>query len=134
MNSKNGQSLIEVVFSIGIVMLVLTGVIVLMTNVIKMGRISMERKVAVELSQSLIEDKIFDSKNTPLSFWNTVSSLNGTISEDVEGANKGVNFSGYLYHFEYKNCNSSSCNIIFTIKWGDSQTLSVDRLFLRTGT
>lgn len=129
MKNNKGQSLIEVIFSMGVVILVLVGVVMLMVVTAKSKRIASERQKAIELSQLLIEDKVnyFKDENNMLNFWNNISGLTDESNIPRNG------FSGYLYDVNYDNCNSNSCNIIFTIKWGDSQTLSVERVFSRKG-
>jgi len=129
MKNNKGQSLIEVIFSMGVVILVLVGVVMLMVVTAKAKRIASERQKAIELSQLLIEDKVnyFKDENNMLSFWNNISGLTNESNRTRNG------FPGYLYDVNYDNCNSNSCNIIFAIKWGDSQTLSVERLFSREG-
>jgi len=126
MKNNKGQSLIDVIFSIGIVVLVLTGVIVLVVSTAKIKRITFDRQKAVELSQSLIENKILEIKNDPLSFWNGAVALNGTSSPAVT---QGV----YSYTIAYSSCTATSCNITFNLTWGDNQSLSVNRFFTRQG-
>ncbi|MDD2483193.1 MAG: hypothetical protein PHE32_01630 [Candidatus Shapirobacteria bacterium] len=127
MNNKKGQSLIDVIFSMGIVVLVLTGIIVLVVNTAKVKRLAFERQKAVELSQLLIEYKILESKSDSFSFWNGGSY--GINNKDF-----GSDFSGYSYTINHDSgCNDQNCKITFTINWGDGQSLSVERLFLRKG-
>ncbi|HPT66318.1 MAG TPA: hypothetical protein PK257_03360 [Candidatus Woesebacteria bacterium] len=131
MKNKKGQSLIDVVFSIGIVVLVLTGVIVLVVSTAKVKRVAFERQKAVELSQLLIENKILESKNDPTAFWN-----GGYSSDDKPVTDFGDDFDGYQYSIDPGlGCtDKQSCNLIFTVKWeGIGQSLSVERLFLRKG-
>jgi len=130
MKNKKGQSLIEIVFSIGVVTLVLTGVVTLVINTANSNRVLSEREKAVELSQVLIENKVLEIKNDPLTFWNSANSLDGIteVNKTIDG------FTGYLYDVEYKSCNNNSCNIVFSVRWGNSQTLSVERFFSRIGT
>ncbi|MFA6185251.1 MAG: hypothetical protein WCT51_00020 [Candidatus Shapirobacteria bacterium] len=128
MKNNKGQSLVEVIFSMGIVILVLVGVVMLMVVTAKAKRIASERQKAIELSQLLIEDKVnyFKDENNILSFWNAPSHTNITNQSNTD-------FSGYSYDTTYDNCDNNSCKIIFTITWGDSQRLSVERVFLRKG-
>lgn len=127
MKNNKGQSLIDVIFSIGIVVLVLTGIIVLVVSTAKVKRMTFERQKAVELSQLLIEDKVLEIKNNSAIFWD------GDKSNQSDKTYTG--FDGYLYDVEYENgnCDTQKCNIIFTVKWGNTQELSVERLFLRKG-
>jgi len=125
MNNKRGQSLIDVVFSVGILALVLVGVMMLVASTTKAKTMASERQKATQLSQLLIENKVVEIKNDLLSFWSSVHEDETNLVE--------ADFSGYLYDVKYEDCNSNSCKIIFTVKWGDSQSLSVERLFLRQG-
>lgn len=128
MKNKKGQSLIEIVFSIGIIILVLMGVTVLTVNTNKAKRISLERERAKELSRKLIEDKILEIKNDPAGFWDEADKTNKTDQAYS-------NFEEYLYDVVYDDgCDADKCKIIFTVKWGDNQSLSVERLFSRIGT
>lgn len=122
MKNKKGQSLIEIVFSIGIVVLVMTGAAILVVNTTKAKTMTLERQKAVEVSQKLIENKISSIKNNPLAFWD------GNHDEE----------NGYLDDYNYKieyNCNpdKKSCNIFFTVNWGNNQSLKVERFFSRGG-
>lgn len=131
MKNKSGQSLIEVIFSMGVVILVLVGVVMLMVVTAKAKRIAWERQKAIELSQLLIDEQVnyFKDENNSLNFWNALSYSSTT------GTN--TDFPGYSYIIEYKDCNSGnfvgSCKFVFTITWGDSQSLSVERVFSRKG-
>lgn len=129
MRNKGGQSLIEVIFSMGIVILVLVGVVMLMVVTAKAKRISWERQRAIELSQLLIDEKVnyFKDKDNALNFWNAPNH-NNVVNQNNNG------FPDYLYNISYENCtNGISCRIVFTIIWDDSQSLSVERLFTREG-
>jgi len=128
MNNKKGQSLVDVVFSIGILSLVLVGVMMLVVGTAKAKMAASERQKAIQLSQLLIENKVVEIKNGFLVFWNAPSH-NDTIGQT------NVAFTGYFYDTTYDNScnNNSSCKIIFTVRWGDSQSLAVERLFLRQG-
>lgn len=129
MTNKKGQSVIEIVFSVGIIVLVLTGVVVLVVSTASAKRKTAEREKAVELSQKLIEDKVLEIKKDPLNFWNGTKQ-NQTNQTDGD-------FNRYSYDVQYGDdsrvCNDKNCVVIFTVKWGDFQTLSVERLFSREG-
>ena len=131
MKNKKGQSLIEVIFSMGVVILVLVGVVMLMVVTAKAKRIAWERQKAIELSQLLIDESVnlFKDEDYSLNFWNNSIGLDGTTGSNT--THDG--FPGYLYHISYVDCNSNSCKFVFTITWGDSQSLSVERVFSRKG-
>lgn len=128
MKNNKGQSLIDVIFSMGIIVLVLTGVVVLVVSTAKVKRLAFERQKAIELSQKLIENKVSEIKSSQTVFWdnNKVNKSNQLYA----------GFDGYLYDVVYQNgnCDNQKCNVIFTVKWeGVGQSLSVERLFLRKG-
>lgn len=128
MKNKKGQSLIDMIFSMGIVMLVLTGVVILIVSTAKVKRLAFERQKAIELSQLLIDNKVLEIKNDPLGFWNVSHS-------GVPYPNESdPDFPNYFYNIGYSNCNNQACDITFTITWGDNQALSVKRFFSRQGT
>lgn len=129
MENKKGQSLIDVVFSLTILILVLTGVIVLIVSTTKAKTLVSERKKATEFSQKKIENEIEFIKNNTLAFWSN--------PENTPNTQDSVNFPGYTSVITY-NCTingnaNDNCNVIFTVNWGDNQTLSVTRFFTRQG-
>ncbi len=129
MNNK-GQSLIDVIFAIGIIVLVLTGVSILVVSTTRIKTVSLERNRAVELSQLLIEKKVLEIKKD-FSFWESVSDFDSTTGNN--GSSIDSKFSRYTYDMQYKDCDVNSCKVIFTIRWGNAKNLSVERLFLKNG-
>lgn len=130
MKNNKGQSLIEVIFSMGVVILVLVGVVMLMVITAKAKRIASERQKAIELSQLMIEETVLYSKNNTLEFWETIS-VGNEITTSVCN-----NFSNYSCQIQYisSDCDNKQCKLIFNITWeDDSQNLSVERLFSREG-
>lgn len=138
MKNKKGQSLIEIVFSIGIVVLVLTGVAMLIVGTNRAKRESTEREKAIELSQKLVENTVLEIKNNSFVFWKKVNDLDGQTILNNKGSDLDTNFNDYLYDIKYENCNIDSCNIVFNIKWEClsnicQKNLSVERLFSKLG-
>lgn len=132
MKNKNGQSIIEIVFSMGVVVLVLTGVVILMVNVASSKGKALERAKAFELSQILMENEVLRVRDIGSSFWDGTDRINKVGQTDV-------NFDGYLYDVQYGDngrvCDNKNCVIIFTVRWNNSsQSLSVERFFSKSGT
>lgn len=119
----------EIIFSIGVVILVLTGVVALVITTAKVKRMAAERQKAIELSETLIEKQILTVKNDPSTFWSNTTTLNG----QTDSGNIDPDYPNYIYDINYTNCNDLSCNVGFTIYWGESQSLSVERLFSKQG-
>ena len=72
MNNR-GQSLIEVVFAIGIILFVISGVVSLLLSSFGSRTKSYDRLKAVELSQIVIESIINQEVTDPINFWNLQS-------------------------------------------------------------
>ena len=129
MNNKKGQSLVEVIFSVGVVILVLTGIVVLAVNTAKSRNATYQRQRAVELTQKLIEAEVKKAKDDPITFWNTQN----------RGSSSGYypDMPDYAYNIDYV-CNitgssSDNCNAVFTVNWGNNESLSVQRFFSKKG-
>jgi Tfp pilus assembly protein PilV len=69
--SPTGQSLIEIVFSIGVIILVLTAVISLVVSSLHSRTSGYDRKKAAELGQKVMEQLIQEKQQDPGGFWNT---------------------------------------------------------------
>ncbi|MFA7676210.1 MAG: hypothetical protein WCY28_02255 [Candidatus Shapirobacteria bacterium] len=128
MNNNKGQSIIDMIFSVGIMVLVLTGVIILIVSTAKLKRISLERQKAIDLSQLLIEKKTLEIKENKKTFWDNATSLTNEVGV-IE-----PNFPEYNYDIDYDGgCNALNCKIIFTVNWGNNQKLSVEKFFSKGG-
>ena len=82
---KNGQGLIEVVVSVGLILLILAGVVPLMlTSLASKGK-TFERKKAVELAEKAMETAVNEAKNNAGDFWQKVaeSQIDPDCSADV---------------------------------------------------
>lgn len=70
LKTKSGQSIIEVVFAIGLIALVLTGVVGLLLSSLRSRTQGYDRKRAAELGQKVIEGLVEEESQNPSSFWN----------------------------------------------------------------
>ena len=73
---KQGQSLFEVVFAVGVIILVLTGVVALAVNSMGSRTRGYERKRASELGTKVIEGLIKEKNEDPLKFWKLAGAAN----------------------------------------------------------
>lgn len=121
MKNNRGQSLIEILFSITVVVLVLTGVVSLMVKVLNVRGEASLRKKASDLSTIVIENQIKQKNNTPDIFWNNNKSLD----------QKMVGFDGLSYDVG-KTSVGQDLNIVVTVRWAD-QSLSIQRYFSKKG-
>lgn len=73
-----GQGLIEVLISVGIIMLILGGVVPLMLLSLASKSKTFERKALVELAEKKLEEIINEKQNNESAFWSKVPSTNGS--------------------------------------------------------
>lgn len=145
MKNNRGQGIIEIIFSIGIIAVVITGVVSLIVNVLKLKTNSLMREKAVRMSdvvlEKLVNSKTMDEKGTSVehTFWNV----------DVpNGVNNGVIISGTLPDFENytysvgftRVVNAQKCrddtitcvNASINIFWGEDNSYSTTRFFYKS--
>jgi len=123
MKYNKGQSLIEVLFSITVVVLVLTGVVTLMVKVLSVRGEASLRKKASDLSTIVIENQIKEKNNTPDSFWN--------INNNPPPGQTMVDFDDFTYDIG-KTSIGQDLNMVVTVKWAD-QSLTIQRYFSKKG-
>ena len=121
MKNNKGQSLIEILFSITVVTLVLTGVVSLMVKVLNVRGEASLRQKAGNLSTIVMENQIKEKENKPSNFWNNSSLTDQTL----------VGFNGFTYDIS-KTFVNNDLNVVVIIKWAD-QTLTVQRYFSKKG-
>ena len=117
-----GQSLIEIVFSIGIIALVVTASVILIVNAMGAKNNGFERKKATEMAEIVMEDLVSQKRNDSNNFWSLTTKAGETLPT----------FTGYNYSIGY-NTDGISCsdcvNTAVTINWGNDQILTVSRFF-----
>ena len=124
MKTKKGMSIIEIIFAVGITVIVITAVISLLVKSIGLKTAVFQRKKATELTEVVIENLLTQKNNDAEGFW----TLEGIGLTNLSG------FEGYTYQVDFEDavCSLTTCkNAIITVNWGDKQTLSVNRLFAR---
>ncbi len=128
MINQKGQSLVEVIFAIGILTIVITAVVSLIVKTTGVRSVETDRKKASEMSAVIVEQLLESKNNNPDSFWQ----LNDiTTPQTVDG------FDGFTYVVDFTpnhdgNCNTSTtecANAKITINWGNNQFLTVTRFF-----
>jgi hypothetical protein len=120
-----GQSLVEVVVAIGIVALVISGMVVLMTNSLGSKTRGFDRKKAVEMSGIVMEQLVSVKNNNPDSFW-------GGYLDTIAGEKtmKPQFSDEYKYNVTYVN-KSGGVEVQVKINWKDSQSVAFTRFFTR---
>ena len=97
MKNQKGQSIVELVFAIGVVAMVMTGVVVLLVNSFGARNKSFDRKKAVELAEIVTEDLIDWSKNDFEAFWDTSSNPPWNFADQTN-----ADFPGYTYRLSHE--------------------------------
>lgn len=124
MVTEKGISIIEIIFSIGVTVLVITGVVSLMVQSTGVKTDASQRKKATDVAQKVIEDLVDKKSNDRDNFWN-LTPTSGVIEN-------------YSYTVGYTGVTTGDCrdsvpwncvSAIINIGWGDSQTLIVQRFF-----
>lgn len=126
--TEKGQSLIEVVFSIGLMVLIITGVISLMIKTINVKTAANQRERASEMAEVVIENLLEQKTNDRNNFW---------LLTDVNTPQTITGYDDYLYTTDFEQVIGNGCsdsvveclNATITIFWGNNQTLSVKRFF-----
>jgi Tfp pilus assembly protein PilV len=137
--TNKGQSLIEVVFSIGLVALVVSGVMALLANNIGARTIAYDRLKAAELSNSVMEKLVSEKNANSAEFWNVASDFwnqnNGATQTDSS-------FSGYTYVIVPSVVSGNGCsnivincmNVVVEVGWSGSNNddkYKLNRFFSR---
>jgi Tfp pilus assembly protein PilV len=130
MKIKNsGQSLIEMVFSIGVLVTVIVGVVSLMVKTTAVKTTTNTRKKASEMTGVIIEKLLEDKTNDPDKFWQ----LNNVSPSQLPG------YEGYRYTVVFdvvtgNNCSSTvveCADATVEVVWGNNEKLTVKRFFSR---
>lgn len=124
---KKGQSIVEAVVAVGVVILVISGVVVLLVNVLGARTKSFDRKIATELAQKVVETFVADESQRGGEFWSDeywVDKLGSNMSD--------VNFGGYFYNVDRYD-RFGGYEVVVVVGWqGSGDTVTVSRLFTRT--
>ncbi len=128
MTTERGQSLVEVIFSVGVMVLVITGVVSLIVKTTSLKTLAAERKKASEMTEIIIENQLGRKKTDPDGFW----TLN-----DITGGQTLDGYDGYTYTIDFELVTGSGCsttvnectNANITVSWGDNRSLTVKRFF-----
>lgn len=128
MNKQKGQGLVEIIFAVGVLIIVITAVVNLIVKTTGLKSLSLQRKRAGEMSEVVIEKLMNNKKNSPASFWE----LNDiTTPQSVSG------YDGYRYTVDFRPVTSGNCSAavvecadaVIVITWGNNETLVINRFF-----
>ena len=130
-NKRKGQGVIESVFAVGILMVVLTGAVMLITFGVNNRRVSFDRRKAMELATLVTEELVSNSQSDSENFWKFVYAK--TTPQLKSG------FEGYTYSIGFTNITTDGCGVgktdcaevVISIGWSgkETQTLHFNRFF-----
>ena len=130
---NKGQSLVELVFSIAVIVLVLSGVVVLVINVLGSRTKAFDRKRATRLAELVTEQLVDQKENDPVIFWQ--------LSPIINMTNSSTDYQGYTYSVGFTNVVGGSCGVgitdcaeaVLSIGWSGktNQVLIFNRFFTR---
>lgn len=132
-----GQGIIEAIYSIGVLGMVLTGVLVLILMTSTYKKNDFDRKKAMEMGTMIVEELINKSNNDQQNFWN----LNNTLNQTKTGFDNyiySVKFTNITNDVNYPNCGVGVTNcaeVEVKIDWQgkNPQSLTFNRFFIKNG-
>ena len=128
-NFKKAQGIVESVVAVGILMMVLTGAVLLISFGLSNRKNGFDRRKANELATLVTEEQVSISQSNPETFWNL---------ENIETTTNS-NFPGYSYTINFTENNDPGCDVgindcalmVVNIGWSgkDTQNLKFERFF-----
>ena len=127
-NKQKGQSLIEIIFSVGVLVIVVTAVISLVVKTTGIKSQTNQRKKASEMGEVVIENLMDLKENEAEAFWKLDNVTTPQTLPDFEGYQYVVNFTRAT-DGECSDTVDECARAVVTINWGSNQTLKVNRFF-----
>ena len=132
-----GQGTIEAIYSIGILGMVLTGVVILILMTITNKKNDFDRKKATELGTMVMEEQISSSKNDSNNFWN-LTNIAGKTKPEFVGYVYSIGYSNISSNASYPNCGVTGVNcaeVVVKIDWQgkNPQSIFFNRFFSKNG-
>lgn len=130
MVKRNGQSLIEVVVSVEILLLVLAGVVVIVGQSLALRTKSLERKKASEVAEKVMEE--LSSLKSEDEFWNLTTYATKTEMKGFPGMYFWVDYT-VVRPDAYPGCNETAqINCVeakISVSFGNNQVATFNRFF-----
>lgn len=134
MNFRRGQGVVESVFSVGVLILLMGGAVILIIMGISNRNASFDRRKATELANLVVESQISLSKNYPEIFWTLDNSGNSLTMAGFENYKYSVGFTNISNSTDYPNCGigvTDCAEMVVKIDWSgkNPQSLYFNRFF-----
>lgn len=134
---NKGQSLVEVIFAVGLVLIVISGVTALMLSSLGSRTKSYDRQKAIELAQIVMEEIIKEKTTDPVNFWDLSS---GFWAANLNKTQTKANFPLYNYSVGISALYGNNCsptkleclNVMVNVGWsGGAGSENFNRFFSR---
>jgi hypothetical protein len=134
-----GQGVVEAIYSVGIIGLILTGVIVLILMTISNRINDFDRKKASDLGAILVERQIYNSKYNTAEFWKFNNIINET-ENDFNGFKYSIGFTNIFANSDYPKCGevegvgvTNCAEVVIRVDWQgkNPQTMWFNRFFTK---
>ena len=128
------QGVVESVFSVGILVLLLSGAIILIVLGISNRRNSFDRRKATELATIVTEDLITRSQNSPEEFWQ-YNNVEGLRENGFDDYTYSITFTNVSGNATYPKCGEGGkvncAEVVIKIDWQGKvpQSLYFNRFF-----
>ncbi len=118
MKRARGSSLLEVVFSVGIIALVLSGVVVLVVYLVAQRTGSSERKQASLLAETVMEGLVGEKEENPTLFWQ-LTEVEGETMDAYPGYSYSIGFTNLTVA---DNCGGDCVDAVVKVGWSGSDS------------
>lgn len=130
MKKNRGQSLIELVFIVGIIVLGVTGIISLIVKSMGARTSGYDRKTAVQIAEIKMEGLVSQKKNNPDNFW-----LLGNLNGVENGYEYTIEFTNITNDIGYSGCGvgvTDCAEAVVTVSWQNSdKSVTFNRFFAK---
>jgi len=128
---------VEAIYSVGIIGLILTGVVVLILMTVSNRINDFDRKKASELGAILVERQIYNSKSDTVEFWK-LNSVSNLTEVGFTGFTYSIGFTNIFANPDYPNCGVGVTNcaeVVIRVDWQgkNPQTMWFNRFFTKDG-
>lgn len=134
MKFRSGQGVIESVFSVGVLVLLMGGAVILIILGINNRKASFDRRKATELANLVVEEQISLSKNSPETFWKLDNTNSGLSKDGFTDYKYSIGFTNITGNTTYPNCGigkTDCAEMSITIDWSgkNPQRIIFNRFF-----
>jgi len=132
-----GQGIIEAVYSVGVLGMVLTGVVILILMTVSSKKNDFDRKKAAEMGTLVMEEQVLASKSDIDNFW-VLTNISGKTKVEFPGYVYAVGFTNISNDPTYPNCgvgitDCAECFVKVDWQGKNPQSMFFNRFFLRNG-